>query len=147
MTEVDLRTAIGRRLKALREEHGLSLRTLAAAAETSPLAISRIESGKVSTNVDLLARIAKQLGSTASEVLRDTGAMERRLLAESTPPPSSVRTIEHSLPQDPPLSAQDRELLQLFHALKDDVRREDLIDRLRMQTGMTDKAKSGRTAG
>src|SRR3972149_3670761 len=53
---------VGQRLRALREERGLSLRGLAKASELSPNALSQIERGNVSPSVSTLNRLATAMG-------------------------------------------------------------------------------------
>lgn len=55
--------AIARKLKALREERGLTQGELARRAGTGQAAIARIESGKALPKLDLLARLASALGT------------------------------------------------------------------------------------
>jgi y4mF family transcriptional regulator len=63
---VDVRLAelaIGRKLKALREKRGLTQGELALKAGTGQAAIARIENGKATPKLDLLARLASALGA------------------------------------------------------------------------------------
>ena len=53
---------VGERLRALREQSGLSQRALAAASSLSPNALSQIERGKVSPSVSTLNQLADALG-------------------------------------------------------------------------------------
>ena len=53
---------IGERLRALRIERGISVRTLATRAGFSPSFISQIENGQVSPSIASLERIAESLG-------------------------------------------------------------------------------------
>jgi DNA-binding XRE family transcriptional regulator len=54
--------AIARKLKALREERGLTQGQLALKAGTGQAAVARIESGRSLPKLDLLARLAAALG-------------------------------------------------------------------------------------
>jgi transcriptional regulator with XRE-family HTH domain len=62
------------RLRALREERGLSLDTVADAAGMAPSTLSRLETGKRRLAVDHLAPLARALGTSVDELL----APERR---------------------------------------------------------------------
>ncbi len=56
------RTRIGERIRQIREERGLDARTLAKIADIDAANLSRIENGKYSVGLDVLARIATALG-------------------------------------------------------------------------------------
>jgi transcriptional regulator with XRE-family HTH domain len=60
---------IRRRLRALREERGLSLDTVAHAAGMAPSTLSRLETGKRRLAVDHLAPLATALGTTVDALL------------------------------------------------------------------------------
>ena len=60
---------IGRAVKALRTERGLSGRKLAAAADISQPFLSQLESGRTSVAIATLYRIASALGVTPAELL------------------------------------------------------------------------------
>jgi transcriptional regulator with XRE-family HTH domain len=64
---------IGSRIKALREERGLSLRALAQASLITPNALSQIEHGHVSPSVSTLNRLAGALGVPIT-IFFDVGA-------------------------------------------------------------------------
>ncbi|MBI3764264.1 MAG: helix-turn-helix transcriptional regulator, partial [Chloroflexi bacterium] len=53
---------VGGRVRALREESGMSLRALAKSSEMSPNALSQIERGNASPSVSTLNRLAAALG-------------------------------------------------------------------------------------
>jgi transcriptional regulator with XRE-family HTH domain len=57
------------RLRALREERGLSLDAVAAAADMSPSTLSRLETGKRRLAVDHLAPLARALGTSVDALL------------------------------------------------------------------------------
>lgn len=59
---------LGDVLKRLREQLGLSLRTLATKAGFSPSFISQLENGQVSPSIASLDRIASELGVTLAEL-------------------------------------------------------------------------------
>ncbi len=65
-------SALGRNLLRLREARGLSQAALARAAEVSQALISRLEAGeRQDAGGALLQRIARALGVTVDELLRD----------------------------------------------------------------------------
>ncbi|MCE9564683.1 MAG: helix-turn-helix domain-containing protein [Planctomycetes bacterium] len=59
------------RLRELRILRGITQADLAAEAEVSVSYISELESGDTSPGIDLVARLAKGLGTTLSELLPD----------------------------------------------------------------------------
>ena len=62
-TEVrEMTVAVGETLQRLREEQGLSLRTLAARSGFSPSFLSQVENGQTSPSIASLARLAQCLG-------------------------------------------------------------------------------------
>jgi len=65
---------IGDVLKRLREQHGLSLRTLAAKAGFSASFLSQLEHGQVSPSIASLGRIAGELGVTLASLFEATQA-------------------------------------------------------------------------
>lgn len=65
---------VGKRIKELRERHGLSQRELGKAASTSQVTIYKIETGTVATNLEMLERIASQLGVSPASLLEDARA-------------------------------------------------------------------------
>ena len=65
---------LGRNLQRLREEHGLSQAALARLSEVSQALISRLEAGeRQDAGGALLLRIARALGVTVDELLREGG--------------------------------------------------------------------------
>jgi transcriptional regulator with XRE-family HTH domain len=62
---------VGPRLRALREERGLSLRELARRLALSPSSISQIETGKLQPSVRTLSAFVAEFGVTMDEVLFD----------------------------------------------------------------------------
>jgi len=62
ITEVFHRVRIGDRIKELREAAGLSQRELADKCELKQPNIARIETGRYSTGIDVLSKIADALG-------------------------------------------------------------------------------------
>src|SRR5581483_2480266 len=65
---------VGRRLRARREEHGLSLRELARRLGISPSAISQIETGKSRPSVSTLYAIVSELGMSLDELFAGRAA-------------------------------------------------------------------------
>ena len=63
-----VRQRIGPTIKALRQEQGFSLNTLAEQAGISPSHLSRIERGLTVPSYDVLDRVADALGSDLSEL-------------------------------------------------------------------------------
>jgi transcriptional regulator with XRE-family HTH domain len=61
--------SIRRRLRALREERGLSLEAVAGAAGMAPSTLSRLETGKRRLAVDHLAPLARALGTSVDALL------------------------------------------------------------------------------
>ena len=68
--EDELPALIGRRVRELRMQLGLSGRQLAAAAEVSQPFLSQLESGRTSVSLSTLYRIAHALGVTGPELLQ-----------------------------------------------------------------------------
>ncbi len=65
--EVGIQGRVGARLRELRTERGLSVRSLAARSGLSPSFISQIESEAASLSIGSLQRIAAELGVTLGE--------------------------------------------------------------------------------
>jgi XRE family aerobic/anaerobic benzoate catabolism transcriptional regulator len=73
----ELLSALGRRVRALRHELGLSVRELAARARLSPRFLFAVEAGEGNLSVRKLAGLAAALGTTAAELLADPGGPAR----------------------------------------------------------------------
>ena len=71
------------RLRALREERGLSLDALAGAAGMSPSTLSRLETGKRRLAVDHLAPLARALGTSVDALLATAPAADPRVRGRS----------------------------------------------------------------
>ncbi len=67
------------RLRALREERGLSLETVAAAAGMATSTLSRLETGKRRLAVDHLAPLARALGTTVDALLAPEPSADPRV--------------------------------------------------------------------
>jgi transcriptional regulator with XRE-family HTH domain len=70
----DLQDGVGRRLRAERERHGLSLRELARRLGMSPSALSQIETGRSRPSVGTLYAIVTELGMSLDELFGSTRA-------------------------------------------------------------------------
>ena len=65
-------------LKLIRERKGLSQRALAAKAKMSQTFLSNVESGKADPSLSTLTRLAKALGVTVSELVKEPNPKPRR---------------------------------------------------------------------
>lgn len=65
-------------VKRLREKQGLSVRALAAKAGMSYTYVSNVENEKVDPALSTLRRLAKALGTTASDLIREPRKKTRR---------------------------------------------------------------------
>src|SRR5229473_846070 len=70
----DTSSVLGPRLRAIRLQHGLSLRELARRVDLSPSSISQIETGKMQPSVRTLYALASEFGVTVDEVLFNESA-------------------------------------------------------------------------
>lgn len=68
---------VGNRLRAEREQLGISLRELARRVGVSPSLVSQIELDRVNPSVSTLYALVKELGMTMSDVFGDSGADDR----------------------------------------------------------------------
>lgn len=64
---------IGTRIRSERKKNGFSLKQLAEKLAISPITLQRIETGKSSPSVILLAEIAQHLGKSIYSFLRESG--------------------------------------------------------------------------
>jgi len=69
MKDVDLLAALGKRIKDLRTEKGMSQQEFAAQLDYEKSNMSRMESGKVNLRIASLNKVAQVLGITLSELL------------------------------------------------------------------------------
>jgi len=69
--ETDFDDLVGRRIRSLRVEQGMSQKELASRAGLSRVSVSNIEVGRHSLRVSRLYRFAKALSCEASELLPD----------------------------------------------------------------------------
>lgn len=115
---------IGSKLRAARQENGLSLRELSAKADVSPSLLSQIENGKVNPSVMTLHSIAtalnvpiayffpsNSLAPVEAEMSQMT-ASEVRAQAKTTVQKSSTRTVLS--PADPIVEASERSRIELM---------------------------------
>ena len=70
MKDAEIMARIGARIKRLREERGLSQQEFAAKLDYEKSNASRMESGKVNLRIVTLARVAKVLNVTLSELVQ-----------------------------------------------------------------------------
>ena len=73
MSENNKLRALGNAIKRAREQHGLSSGQLALMVDTTVKKIEQIECGKVEANLVELAKIAKALGRTATQLCEEAG--------------------------------------------------------------------------
>lgn len=72
-----LLTELGRRVRAVREARALSLAELARGAEVSRRYLTELESGRANPSIEVVARLARQLGEPLARLL-DLPLSERR---------------------------------------------------------------------
>lgn len=72
--------SLGESLRALREQRGVSLRTLAAQTDFSPSFLSQIENGQCSPSISSMERIAKVLGVTLWQFFRVAESKEAQIV-------------------------------------------------------------------
>jgi len=76
MAEQESWRLVGKRIRQLRKENGLTLRQLALGCDLSSNAISLVERGQVAPTVETLCKIAHALGVSASTLFRDACSAE-----------------------------------------------------------------------
>ena len=76
---------LGRRIRALRKERGLSMNQLAEMVGVNYTTIHRVETGKVSPSVVLLSEIAHYLGHSIVSLLDEERAQIKFIRAEEQP--------------------------------------------------------------
>jgi transcriptional regulator with XRE-family HTH domain len=74
----DLMNLLGERIKALRDEKGMSQEELAAAAEVSREYLSALERGRYKMTVSVLVRVARALGTEGWNILQYVERKARR---------------------------------------------------------------------
>lgn len=75
---------LGRSLRAVREERGLSLRELARRINVSPSFVSQIELGKANPSVGTLYALVSVLGITLDDLIGDQGSDDRHDRVDGT---------------------------------------------------------------
>ena len=100
---------IGDRLRATRQERGLSLRELAERLGVSPSLISQVETGRARPSVGTLYAIASELNVSLDELLFPD-ADPSRARPPATPPPAALRG---GMPHDPVQRAGSRKAIRL----------------------------------
>ena len=85
---------VGARIRALRQERGLSMSKLGAASRVSKGSLSGIEAGRAVVTIATLARIARGLGVTTAHVLTfpEDSPLEALLEEVGQRPPSAPRS-------------------------------------------------------
>ncbi|MFI7524067.1 helix-turn-helix domain-containing protein [Nocardia salmonicida] len=81
---------IGRRIRDVRTEQGVSLRELARLIEVSPAAVSALENGRSSITVERLQRIATVLEVPVTELLVGPAAADRSVGGGAASPPAPI---------------------------------------------------------
>jgi transcriptional regulator with XRE-family HTH domain len=82
----DLRPALGRRLRRLREDREMSQEQLAERAETHWTYVSGIERGRHNPGLNMLGRLAHALDVSLSELVTGVGDLPRNKRRESRTP-------------------------------------------------------------
>lgn len=90
MEERDSWLVVGRRIRRLRKENGLTLRQLARGCDLSANTISLIERGLVAPTIETLCKIAHAFGVSAGSLFSEVCAAEVVLNRASTAPCPSV---------------------------------------------------------
>ena len=72
--------SLGESLRALREQRGVSLRTLAAQTDFSPSFLSQIENGQCSPSISSMERIAKALDVTLWQFFRGAESAKAQIV-------------------------------------------------------------------
>ena len=108
----DQASAVGRRVRALREAHGLSLRDLAKRSGVSAPMLSQVERGETSPTLQIATRIAAGLELRLSQLLRldEDGAVAIVRRGERRKGPTAARSGHRYEILTPPLPGQRAEL-------------------------------------
>ena len=81
---------LGQRLRAAREAHGISLRTLAKRIEVSPSFISQVELGRASPSVGTLYALVTALGLSLDDVMTEEPGAQPTAAATTTATPTAT---------------------------------------------------------
>lgn len=100
---VEDEAALGERVALLREVRGMSLRSLAAAAGVSSSFLSQLENGRTNASVASLRKIAAALGVTPAQLLDDSPAHTRGVLAAAQRPTLPLEGAQKFVVSLPPL--------------------------------------------
>lgn len=132
---------LGRRLRALRTEQGLSLRALASEVGCSASALSQIESGLAWPSVRLLTRVARHLGASL-DLLLDLGSPARvahPLTVDSLALTSLVLEPDESLS----ITSGDKGGVAFVHVAEGELTLETDRDAITVGQGSTLRFRSG----
>ena len=77
MADVDIRPLLGARVRALRDALGLTQEQLAERADMHWTFVSGVERGRRDPRLNTIARLARALGVTPDELLREGSAPSR----------------------------------------------------------------------
>jgi XRE family aerobic/anaerobic benzoate catabolism transcriptional regulator len=77
MTETAYLSLLGERVRALRSEHGLTRRALAAASGVSERYLAQLEAGEGNISVLLLRKVARAMGVTVESLVREEVAPQK----------------------------------------------------------------------
>lgn len=99
---------IGKRIRKLRKDNGLTLKQLAAGCDLSPNAISLVERGEVAPTVITLCKIAHALGAPASSFFQEVCPLDmsltRAAVSQSQCLPENVLQVLTNRNSSPPCS-------------------------------------------
>jgi transcriptional regulator with XRE-family HTH domain len=87
----DYAASIGRVARHIRDEHGLTLASVAQHARISPGMLSRLETGRVSPSLETIVALAEVLGVRPALLLQDIGSPES--LAQHTPAGQGLEVV------------------------------------------------------
>lgn len=85
---------LGPRIRAMRQQEGLSLRTLAGRVGVSPATLSQLENGKTGLSVNRLTTIAEALGRNAQDILDPAAGRGRSTPRKKGTVPSGAPSAE-----------------------------------------------------
>ena len=100
---------LGETIKALRDEKRLSMRGLAKAVDVTPMHISNIEKGFTTGSAELIAKIARVLGTDVDSLLHMADRVDPEVVEVIKQNPQAVPSFLRSAKD---LSADDWKILQ-----------------------------------
>lgn len=109
--------SIGKNIKRIRENAGMSQYDLAKKLNVSQAAVSQFENGKNPPKIDTLLKIASALHVDINNLLEDTGSPMLNALKESNSPLYEDFRKSHLLNSVDSIEAIDIELIKNFHKL------------------------------